>query len=63
LVCVFPGSAFVAENGSNELCVYWVSDDPVATGTLGDRKTGMTAAKFQSQYVFKARELSARGLR
>jgi hypothetical protein len=63
LVCVFPGSAFVAENGSNELCVYWVSDDPVATGTLGDRKTGMTAAKFQSRFVLKARELSARGLR
>ena len=58
LVCVYPGSAFVAENGSNELKVFWVSADPVGTSTIGDSKGGMTAAKFQNQIVLKVRRLA-----
>jgi hypothetical protein len=63
LVCVYPGSGFIAENEPDEVKIFLVSSDPVGTSTIGDRKTGMTAAKFQSQFVLKARELSARGLR
>jgi hypothetical protein len=58
LVCVYPGSAFIAENGSDELKVFWVSADPVGTSTIGDSKGGMTAAKFQSQIVLKVRRLA-----
>jgi hypothetical protein len=58
LVCVYPGTAFLAENGSNELKVFWVSADPVGTSTIGDSKGGMTAAKFQSQIVLKVRRLA-----
>jgi hypothetical protein len=57
LVCVYPGTAFLAENGSDELKVFWVSADPVGTSTLGDRKTEMTA-RFQSELVLKARRLA-----
>jgi hypothetical protein len=63
LVCVFPGSAFICENESDVLKVFWMSADPVGTSTIGDRKTGMTSAKYQSQVVLKVRELAARGLR
>ena len=55
LVCVYPGSAFICENESDVLKVFWVSADPVGTYTIGDRKTGMSAAKFQSQIVLRAR--------
>jgi hypothetical protein len=58
LVCVYPGSAFIAENGSDEVKIFLVSGDPVGTSTLGDGKTGMTAAKFQSQIVLKVRRLA-----
>jgi hypothetical protein len=63
LVCVYPGSAFICENESDVLKVFWMSADPVGTSTIGDRKTGMTSAKYQSQVVLKVRELAARGLR
>jgi len=65
LVCVFCSSAFVAENGSDEIMVYWVSSgsDTLATNTL-DRSGGrMTASKFQSTVVQKARRLACGGLR
>jgi hypothetical protein len=58
LVCVYPGSAFIAENSSDELKVFWVSADPVGTSTIRDSKGGMTAAKFQSQIVLKVRRLA-----
>jgi hypothetical protein len=55
LVCVYPGSAFICENAPDQLMVYWMSADPVETSTIGDRKTGMTAKRFQSEVVLKAR--------
>jgi hypothetical protein len=58
LVCVYPGSAFVAENGSNELKVFWISAENVGTSTIGDSKGAMTAARFQSELVLKARRLA-----
>ena len=58
LVCVYPGSAFIAENGSNELKVFWVSADPVGTNTLGDtKKTEMTSKRYQSELILKARRV------
>lgn len=64
LVCSYPGSAFIAESGSNELCVYWMSADPVGTSTIGDRSgPKMSPARFQSEIVNKVRRLAAGGLR
>jgi hypothetical protein len=63
LVCVYPGSAFICENESDVLKVFWMSADPVGTSTIGDRKTGMTAKRFQSEVVLKVRQLAAGGLR
>jgi hypothetical protein len=58
LVCVYPGSAFIAENGSNELKVFWVSADPVGTSTIGDtKKTEMTSKRYQSELILKARRV------
>jgi hypothetical protein len=57
LVCVYPGKAFVAEYDSNELNVYWISADPVGTNTIGDSKGPMTSARFQSEFVLKARRV------
>jgi hypothetical protein len=58
LVCVYHGTAFAAENAPDDLAVYWLSADPVGTNTIGDSKGGMTAAKFQSSIVLKARRLA-----
>ena len=66
LVCVYPGSAFIAENGSDEIKIFLVSDEPVRTDTLGDTgkaHTGMSAKRFQSEVVLKARRAFAGGLR
>jgi hypothetical protein len=58
LVCVYPWSAFIAENGSNELKVFWVSADPVGTSTIGDtKKTEMNAKRYQSELILKARRV------
>ena len=57
LVCVFPGSAFVAESGSNELKVFLISGDHVGTSTIGDSKGPMTAKRFQSEVLLKARRV------
>ena len=63
LVCVYPGTAFVAENGPSELKVFWISADPVGISTFGDGKTGgMSAKRYQSEIVNKARRLAAGGL-
>jgi hypothetical protein len=58
LVCVFPGSAFVAENSPNEVQVFLVSSEPVGVSTLGDSKnkhTGMNAKRYMSEVVLQAR--------
>jgi hypothetical protein len=62
LVCVYPGTAFICENGPDELKVFWVSADPVGTSTIGDSRSGpMTSKRFQSEVVLKARRFG--GLR
>ena len=59
LVCVYPGTAFLAENGSDELKVFWVSADPVGTNTIGDtKKTGMDASRYQRELILKARTIA-----
>jgi hypothetical protein len=58
LVCVFPGSAFVAESESNELKVFLITGDHVGTNTIGDSKGPMTAKRFQSELVLKARRIA-----
>jgi hypothetical protein len=59
LVCAFPGTAFICENWSDELKVFWVSADPVGTSTIGDSRSGpMSAKRFQSEIVNKARRLA-----
>jgi hypothetical protein len=64
LVCVFPGSAFVAENESDGVKIFLVSSEPVGTNTLGDKKhTGMTSQRFQSEVVLRARRAFAAGSR
>jgi hypothetical protein len=56
LVACFWGKAFFAEIESDELSICLVSDDVVATTTLGDRvDTKMTAAKFQQKIIGKVR--------
>jgi hypothetical protein len=56
LVACFWGKAFFAEIESDELSICLVSDDVVATATLGDRvDTKMTAAKFQQKIIGKVR--------
>jgi hypothetical protein len=58
LVCIFPGSAFVAENGPNEVKIFLVSSEPVGVNTLGDtKKTGMNAKRYQSELILKARRV------
>ena len=62
LVCAFPGSAFICENGSDELKVYWVSADPVGTNTIGDSRSGpMTARRYQSEILTKVRRRLSAG--
>jgi hypothetical protein len=59
LVCVYAGSAFICENGSDELKVFWVSSDPLATNTIGDSRSGpMSAKRFQSEIMNKVRRLA-----
>jgi hypothetical protein len=57
LVCVYPGSAWAAENGPNEVKIFLLSGDHVATNTLGDTKTGMTSKRYQSELIYKARRV------
>jgi hypothetical protein len=57
LVCVYPGSAFVAESGSNELKVFLITGDHVGTSTIGDSKGPITAKRYQSELILKARRV------
>jgi hypothetical protein len=58
LVCVYPGSAWAAENGPNEVKIFLISGDHVATNTLGDtKKTEMTSKRYQSELILKARRV------
>jgi hypothetical protein len=64
LVCVYPGSAFVAENGNSELKIFLVSSEPVGTKTLGDTHfTGMTPKRFHAEVVLRERRKQCGGLR
>jgi hypothetical protein len=59
LVCVYPGSAWASENFPNEVKVFLISGDPVATNTLGDtKKTEMNAKRYQSEVILKARTIA-----
>jgi hypothetical protein len=58
LVCVYMGTAFVAENGSDEVKIFLISSESVGVNTLGDSKnkhTGMNAKRYMSEVVLKAR--------
>jgi hypothetical protein len=63
LVCVFPGSGFVVENESDGVKIFLVSSEPVGVSTLGDKHTGMSAKRFQSEVILKARRAFAGGVR
>jgi hypothetical protein len=64
LVCVFPGTGFVAENESDGVKIFLMSGESVGVSTIGDKKhTGMTSQRFQSEVVLRARRAFAAGSR
>jgi hypothetical protein len=63
LVCVAPGQAFIAENESDGIKIFLMSGESVGTNTLGDKKTGMNAQRFQSEVILRARRAFAEGRR